>query len=55
VKSEIELKKSILDWLVANGVRQVDDVGKIMNRYYLDPDTVIEVVTNNKSPKKLLD
>jgi archaeal flagellar protein FlaI len=55
VKNEIDLKKSIIDWLVTNHVRQVDEVGKIMNRYYLDSDTVIDVVKNNKSPKKLLD
>jgi len=33
----------------------VDDVGKIMNRYYLDPDTVLDVVQNNKNPKTLLE
>jgi hypothetical protein len=55
VKDEIELKKNIIEWLVTNKIRQVDDVGKIMNRYYLDSDTVIDVVKNNKNPKKLLD
>jgi len=55
VKAEIDLKKSILDWLVSNSIRKVDDVGKIMNRYYLDPDTVLDVVQNNKNPKTLLE
>lgn len=54
VKEEIEMKKNILDWLVKNNVRQVEEVGKVMNRYYIDKETVLDLVNNDKSPKKLL-
>ncbi len=55
VRGEIEMKKKILEWLVKNNVRQVEEVGKVMNRYYVDTETVIDVVNNDQSPKELLE
>lgn len=55
VKAEIEMKKQILEWLVKNKVRQVDDVGKIMNHYYVDKETVVDIVSNDRPPKGLLE
>jgi len=55
VKKDLELKKKVLDWMVKYAVRQVEDVGKVMNRYYVDKDSVIEVVEQDKGPQKLLE
>ncbi|MBN2250895.1 MAG: CpaF family protein [Candidatus Altiarchaeota archaeon] len=55
VKSEIKAKMSVLEWMIKNNIRQVEDVGKVMNRYYLDTETVIELAENDKSPKELLE
>ncbi len=44
-----------LDWLVENKLRQVEEVGKIMNYYYMDNDTVIDAAIKNKPPQTLLD
>jgi flagellar protein FlaI len=54
IKNEILVKKEILDWMVRNKIRQVEDVGKILNRYYMEQDAVIEAVKKNKPPKILL-
>ncbi|MEA3255653.1 MAG: ATPase, T2SS/T4P/T4SS family [Candidatus Altiarchaeota archaeon] len=54
VKNEIEMKKKILEWLVKNNIRQAENVGKIMNRYYVDKETVLDVVNNDRSPKGLV-
>ncbi len=55
IQEEIDMKKKILEWLLKNNIRQVDDVGQILNRYYVDIDTVIKVVNRGGNPKKLLD
>lgn len=55
VKEDIEIKKKILEWLVNNKIRQVEEVGKIMNRYYMDTESVIGVIEKNKSPAELLE
>jgi len=51
---DIKTKKDILEWLVTHQVRQISDVGKVFNRYYLDRNTVLEVVKNNSDPKEIL-
>lgn len=54
INKEIKIKKAILDYLVKNKIRKLDDVGKVINQYYLDPDFVVDVVNKNSKPDKLL-
>ncbi len=35
-------KEKILNWMVKNGIRKIDDVGEILNRYYTDPKKVLK-------------
>ena len=49
------MKKKILEWLIKNNVRQVDEVGKIFNRYYVDTESVIKVVNKKGDPQQLLE
>ena len=42
IENDIAMKAKILEWMVKNNIRHVDDVGELMRRYYLDPDQVIE-------------
>ncbi len=39
----------------ANASTYVEQVGKIMNRYYMDKESVIELANKNKKPDKLLE
>ncbi len=55
VREDIDTKKRILDWLVNNKIRQAEEVGKIMNRYYRDTETLVEIVNKNKDPAELLE
>ena len=55
IREEIEMKKKILEWLVRNNIKKIEEMGKIMNRYYVDTDTVIKVVNEDQDPKKLLE
>lgn len=54
IMQDIETKKSILEWLVKNKIRQVEEVGKVINRYYVDKDAVIEAASQDKPPATLL-
>ena len=44
IEKDIMKKKAILDWIVKNNIRHVDKVGEIIQKYYLDPDAVLEQV-----------
>ncbi|VVB52121.1 putative KH and PIN-domain containing protein [uncultured archaeon] len=54
IQTEILQKKRILDYLVEHNLRSIEQVGKIMNLYYLEKCKVIDVVNNNKDPAPLL-
>lgn len=47
INNDLSEKIGILNWLVKNRIRQVDDVGTIMNEYYLDRNKVIDAVRKN--------
>lgn len=54
INNDIKTKKRILDYLVKNKVRCLEEVGKVMDRYYLDPDFVADAVNKNSKPEKLI-
>jgi len=48
---DINGKKRILDWLLKKDIKEVNDVGKIVTEYYVDRDTVLELVGEDKDLK----
>jgi len=48
---DIEGKKNILEWLLKKDIKEVNDVGKIITEYYVDKDTVLELVEGDKGLK----
>ncbi len=44
IDTDLLKKSKILDWLVKNDIRHVDQVGEIMGRYYHDPKAVLDMV-----------
>ncbi len=48
INKELKVKKDVLDYLVKNKIRNLGEVGKIMNHYYIEPDAVINAVNKNK-------
>jgi len=54
LNKELKTKKQILDYLVKNKLRSLDQVGKVMNQYYVDPDFVLGAVSKNSNPDKIL-
>ena len=54
IMQELGTKKNILEWMVKHKTRNVSQVGKILNLYYLEKESVLEVVEKNQKPKKLL-
>ncbi len=55
ILKELKIKKSILDYLVKNKMRTLNEVGAVMNKYYLDPDFVVERINKNSKPEQLLE
>jgi flagellar protein FlaI len=54
INSDLKTKKSILDYMVKNNIRSLSEVGQILNQYYLDKDFIVNSVSKNISPDKLL-
>jgi flagellar protein FlaI len=55
VIDDLKTKESILNWMVERKVRRIDEVGRVMNRYYIDQKTVVDLAANNGDPKEILD
>ncbi len=54
VVDDINQKRAVLTWLVEHKVRQIEEVGQVFNRYYLDRKTLVEGVDGNVDPRKFL-
>ena len=44
IDQDILIKSKILDWMVKSNVRYVDDVGEVIRKYYIDTDSVVEMI-----------
>ena len=55
IDKDLADRRKILLYMVKNNIRGVEDVGKVMNRYYIDPDLVIKIVDKNGKPGELLE
>jgi len=53
INKEIKSKKSILNWLVKKNVRDIFNVGKVMQEYYLDPEFILKIATKGDDVKKI--
>ncbi len=49
IADNVAEKVSVLKWMVKQGYESVDQVGRIVSNYYVDPDGVLEVVKKNQS------
>ena len=43
-------KKVILEWLVANNIHNVNEVGKVMAKYYIDKDDLMNTIEKKLKP-----
>jgi flagellar protein FlaI len=48
VNEDLEGKKNVLQWLLRKNIKEVNDVGKIITEYYIDKETVLDLVQNDK-------
>ena len=54
INNDLKIKVNILTYMVNNKIRDVESVGKIMNDYYQDHDSLIASITRNAKPKEIL-
>ncbi|MBS1266662.1 MAG: hypothetical protein MAG795_00630 [Candidatus Woesearchaeota archaeon] len=53
INHDLDQKKKILMWMTKNDITEVDGVGKIMNYYYEEKNTLVNAVEKDKSPATL--
>lgn len=49
VEKSVKEKQAVLEWMLHNGVRTVNGVGKVISDYYRDPDRVLHIVHRKTS------
>ena len=55
IRGDMADKKLILEWMLKNGWRSVDQVGSLVGRYYKAPEEVLRAVEKNLPPASLLE
>jgi len=53
IAEDLERKKKIINWLIQNNIRDLNDFGKVMNFYYTHRDILLEAIQKN-DVKKIL-
>ncbi len=48
IKENISEKERILKWMMSQKIHNINDVGKVMASYYMDQETILELVRKNK-------
>jgi len=48
IRQDLKIKENILDWMVKQNIRSIDDVGRVMASYYMDPDMIVGLAEKNK-------
>jgi flagellar protein FlaI len=54
IDKELETRKKILLYMVKQKLRSIEQVGKLMNQFYLDPEFIIKNVLKNANPNILM-
>lgn len=54
ISSDLKSKEKILNWLVKHNIRSIQNIGKIMRTYYLDPEVIVKAANKNINPETFL-
>ncbi len=44
---ELKAKEKILNWMARQQLRSIENIGRVMNQYYADPDSVLKMAEKN--------
>jgi flagellar protein FlaI len=48
IREDLAGKRAVLEWLLRKNIKEVNDVGKIITEYYIDKQTVLDLVESGK-------
>jgi flagellar protein FlaI len=51
INQNIKTKKEIFSWLIKNNIRSLEEVGKVLNRYYANQALLLEIIRKNQVEK----
>ena len=54
INRDLAQKKDILNYMVKNNIRSLEEVGKILSNFYIDPDSIADMIKKRYSPLKVL-
>lgn len=47
IKSELDLKKKIITWMIKNEIRDLENLGKVINMYYKNKELLLKYINSN--------
>ncbi|PJA00226.1 hypothetical protein COX84_00015, partial [Candidatus Micrarchaeota archaeon CG_4_10_14_0_2_um_filter_49_7] len=53
ILDELTKRKNVLEWMVKNDVKHIDQVSKLFSTYYTDPEFVYDLVAKGRKPDAL--
>jgi len=53
ILDELTRRKNVLEWMVKNDVKHIDQVSKLFSTYYTDPEFVYDLVAKGRKPDAL--
>jgi len=54
IGDDLKTKEMILQYLVDNNLRSIDQVGAVMNRFYMDNENLIKLISEGGKPQEVL-
>ncbi|HZX45409.1 MAG TPA: ATPase, T2SS/T4P/T4SS family [Candidatus Nanoarchaeia archaeon] len=54
IQKDLETKENILNYMVKNKIRDLERVGSLFNKYYIDTETLVQSIEKNAKPSALL-
>ena len=53
IAQELQNRKGVLEWMIKNEVKHIDQVGRLFSAFYTDPDYVYDLVAKGRKPDAL--
>ncbi|MEE9594014.1 MAG: hypothetical protein V3V92_01300, partial [Candidatus Hydrothermarchaeales archaeon] len=44
LNKELERRKAVLEWMIKENITRIEDVAKLISRYYVEPEELLEEI-----------
>lgn len=55
INEDLEQRKTVLRWMLEHNITEINQVGKVINEFYIDQEHVVSIAEKNDKPEKILE